>query len=88
MTFEVVGLVYANGIMLFYTSPHVTLALQSLGMTVFKPSKDYFFKVVCAFFFIKNNFLVSKWDFAVVIKHLFDYNYILNVNHPAWVAKL
>ena len=57
---------------LFCLPPHTTHALQPLDVAVFKSLKDYFSKAVRAVCFAKKNFIVSKRDFARVVKQPFE----------------
>ena len=68
LTLELIDLARSNGIILFCLPPHTTHALQPLDVAVFKSLKDSFFKTLRAFCFTKKNFVVSKRDFAAVVK--------------------
>ena len=57
---------------LFCLPLHTTHALQPLDVAVFKSFKDQFFKSVHASSFSKKNFIVSKGDFAAVVKEPFE----------------
>ena len=80
VTLEVIDLAREKNVILFCLPPHTTHALQPLDVAVFKSLKDYFFKAVRAVCFAKKNFIVSKRDFARVVKQPFEHAFsILNI---------
>ena len=72
LTIDVIDKCRANNIILFCLPPHTTHALQPLDVAVFKSLKDNFSKAVRALSFAKKNFVVSKRDFAKVVKRPFE----------------
>ena len=69
---DVIDLCRDNGISLFCLPPHTTHALQPLDVAVFKSLKDSFAKAVRALSFTKKNFIVTKREFARVVKRPLD----------------
>ena len=61
-----------NDITLFYLPPHTTQSLQPLDVVVFMSLKDSFAKAVRAHSFTRKNIIVSKSEFAHVVKHPLD----------------
>ena len=61
-----------NDITLFCLPPHTMHALQPLDVAVFKSFKDSFAKAVRALSFTRKNFIVSKREFARVVKRSLD----------------
>ena len=72
LSLELIDLARKKNVILFCIPPHTTHALQPLDMAVFKSFKDQFFKSVRALSFSKKNFIVSKRDFAAVVKDPFE----------------
>ena len=72
LSLELIDLARKNNVILFCLPPHTTHALQPLDVAVFKSFKDQFFKSVRALSFSKKNFIVSKRDFAAVVKDPFE----------------
>ena len=66
---DVIDLCRDNGISLFCLPTH---ALQPLDVAVFKSLKDSFAKAVRVLSFTKNNFIVTKREFARVVKRPLD----------------
>ena len=78
---DVIDVCRENDITLFCLPPHMTHALQPLGVAVFKSLKDSFAKAVRALSFTKKNFIVSKREFAHVVKRPLDQAFsITNIN--------
>ena len=69
---DVIDVCRENDITLFCLPPHITHALQPLDVAVFKSLKDTFAKSVRALSFTKKNFVVTKREFAHVVKHPLD----------------
>lgn len=69
---DVIDLCRENNITLFCLPPHTTHALQPLDVAVFKSLKDSYAKSVRALSFTKKDFIVSKREFARVIKQPLD----------------
>ena len=69
---DVVDMARNNDVILFCLPPHTTHALQPLDVAVFKSFKNHFSKAVKALSFAKKNFVVSKRDFARVVKDPFE----------------
>lgn len=72
MTLELVDLARENNVILFCLPPHTTHALQPLDVSVFKALKAHFsrsLRVVC---FSRKDFMVTKRDFARVVKEPFE----------------
>ena len=69
---DVIDLARENDIILFCLPPHTTHALQPLDVSVFKSLKSHFSKAVRALSFAKKNFVVTKRDFARVVKSPFE----------------
>ena len=72
MTLDLIDITRSSGVILFCLPPHTTHALQPLDVAVFKSLKDNFLKSVCALSFAKKNFVVSKHEFASVVKEPFE----------------
>ena len=72
VTLDVVDMARNNDVILFCLPPHTTHALQPLDVAVFKSFKNHFSKAVKALSFAKKNFVVSKRDFARVVKDPFE----------------
>ena len=72
VTLDVVDMARNNDVILFCLPPHTTHALQPLDVAVFKSFKNHFSKAVKALSFAKKNFVVSKRDFAQVVKDPFE----------------
>ena len=69
---ELIDLARNNQIILLCLPPHTTHALQPLDVSVFKSLKDHFYRSLRAFCFVKRNFVVSKREFASVVKEPFE----------------
>ena len=69
---DVIDMARNNDVILFCLPPHTTHALQPLDVAVFKSFKNHFSKAVKALSFAKKNFVVSKRDFARVVKDPFE----------------
>ena len=69
---DVVDMARNNNVILFCLPPHTTHALQPLDVAIFKRFKNHFSKAVKALSFAKKNFVVSKRDFAQVVKDPFE----------------
>lgn len=72
ITIDIIDLARENNIILFCLPPHTTHALQPLDVSVFKSLKSYFSKAVHALSFAKKDFIVSKREFARVVKTPFE----------------
>ena len=72
MTLDLIDLARENNIILFCLPPHTTHLLQPLDVSVFKSLKDHFYRSLRAFCFVKRNFVVSKKEFAYVVKEPFE----------------
>ena len=72
ITIEVIDFARENQIILFCLPPHTTHALQPLDVSVFKSLKSHFSKAVHALSFSKRDFVVSKREFARVVKTPFE----------------
>ena len=72
VTLDVVDMARNNDVILFCLPPHTTHALQPLDVAVFKSFKNHFSKAVKGLSFAKKNFVVSKRDFARVVKDPFE----------------
>ena len=72
ITIDVIDLARKNQIILFCLPPHTTHALQPLDVSVFKSLKSHFGKAVHALSFAKKDFVVSKREFARVVKTPFE----------------
>ena len=72
ITIDVIDLARENSIILFCLPPHTTHALQPLDVSVFKSLKSHFSKAVHALSFTKKDFIVSKREFARVVKTPFE----------------
>ena len=71
-TLNVIDLARENDVILFCLPPHTTHALQPLDVSVFRSLKSNFSKVVHALSFAKKYFVVSKREFARVVKVPFE----------------
>ena len=65
---DIIDLARENDVILFCLPPHTTHALQPLDVSVFKSLKSHFSKAVHALSFAKKGFIVSKREFARVVK--------------------
>ena len=72
ITLNVIDLARENDVILFCLPPHTTHALQPLDVSVFRSLKSNFSKVVHALSFAKKDFVVSKREFARVVKVPFE----------------
>ena len=61
-----------NNIILLCLPPHTTHALQALDVSVFKSLKSHFSKALRAWCFTKKDFVVTKRDFARVVKEPYE----------------
>ena len=71
-TLNVIDLAQENDVILFYLPPHTTHALQPLDVSVCKTLKSNFSRVVHSLSFAKKNFVVSKREFARIVKVPFE----------------
>lgn len=69
ITIDVIDLARENKIILFCLPPHTMHALQPLDVSVFKSLKSHFSKALS---FAKKDFVVSKREFARVVKNPFE----------------
>ena len=72
MGLELVDLCREKGIILFCLPPHTTHALQPLDVSVFKSLKDHYSKSVRSLTLARKNFVVTKREFARIIKSPFE----------------
>ena len=72
MGLDLVDLCRENNVILFCLPPHTTHALQPLDVSEFKSLKDHFSKSVRSITFAKQFFIVTKRDFARIIKSPFE----------------
>lgn len=72
LTLDTIDLAHNNGITLFCLPPHTTHALQPLDVAVFKSLKDHFAKTVRSLTFTRMNFIISKREFAKIVKAPFE----------------
>ena len=72
ITLDVIDVAKENDVILFCLPPHTTHALQPLDVSVFKSLKSNFSKTIHALSFTKKDFVVSKRDFARVVKTPFE----------------
>ena len=82
----VIDICRENDLTLFCLPPHTTHALQLLDVAVFKSLKDSFAKSVRALSFTKKNFVLTKREFARVVKHPLDHAFSIS-NIKAGFAK-
>ena len=83
---DVIHLAHKNDVILFCLPLHTTLALQPLDVSVFKSLKSHFSKAVHALSFAKKDFVVSKREFACVVKTPFEQAFSIS-NIKAGFAK-
>ena len=69
---ELIDCARKNNIILLCLPPHTTHALQPLDVSVFKSLKSHFSKALRAWCFTKKDFVVTKRDFARVVKEPFE----------------
>ena len=69
---ELIDCARKNNIILLCLPPHTTHALQPLDVSVFKSLKSHFSKALRAWCFTKKDFVVTKRDFARVVKVPFE----------------
>ena len=72
MGLELVDLCRENSIIMFCLPPHTTHALQPLDVSVFKSLKDHYSKSVRSLTLARKNFVVTKREFARIIKSPFE----------------
>ena len=72
VTMDLIELARDNNVILFCLPPHTTHLLQPLDVSVFKSLKDHFYRSLRAFCFVKKKFVVSKKEFASVVKEPFE----------------
>ena len=72
VSLDVIDLARENDIILFCLPPHTTHALQPLDVSVFKSLKSHFSKAVHSLSLAKRDFVVTKRDFACVVKTPFE----------------
>ena len=72
ITLDLVDLARNSGVVLFCFPPHTTHALQPLDVSVFKALKAHFSKSLRALCFSRRDFMVSKRDFARMVKEPFE----------------
>ena len=72
MTLDVIDVARSNGVILFCLPPHTSHTLQPFDVAVFKSLKDNFFKATRAVSFSKTNFIVTKREFAAMVKGPFE----------------
>ena len=77
MTLDTIDLARNNGIILFCLPPHTTHALQPCDVAVFKSLKDHFAKTVLSLTFTRMNFIVSKREFAKIVKAPFEKAFLI-----------
>ena len=69
---DVIDVAQENDVILFCLPPHTTHALQPLDVLVFRSLKSHFSKAVHSLCFTKKDFVVTKRDFARVVKVPFE----------------
>ena len=72
MTLDLIDLARDNNVVLYCLPPHTTHALQPLDVSVFRSLKSHFSRSLRATYFAKRDFVVSKRDFARVVKEPFE----------------
>ena len=72
ITLDLIDLAKKNKIILFCLPPHTTHALQPLDVCVFRSLKTHFSRSLRAACFARKDFVVSKRDFARVVKEPFE----------------
>ncbi len=77
LTLECIDLARENQVILLCLPPHTTHALQPLDVAVFKALKAHFSRSLRVRCFSKKNFIVSKCDFARVVKELFEFSFLM-----------
>ena len=77
-TIELVDLARSNNVILVCLPPHTTHALQPLDVSVFKSLKAHFSRSLRAWCFTKKNFVVTKRDFARVVKEPFELSFSMS----------
>ena len=75
LTLECIDLARENQIILLCLPPHTTHALQPLDVAVFRALKAHFSRALRVCCFTKKNFIVSKRDFARVLKEPFELSF-------------
>ena len=73
LTLECIDLARENQVILLCLPPHTTHALQPLDVAVFKALKAHFSRALRVCCFTKKNFMVSKRDFARIVKEPFEF---------------
>ena len=71
-TLELIDLARSNNVILLCLPAHTTHALQPLDVAVFKSLKAYFSRSLRTCCFTKKDFIVTKRDFARVVKEPFE----------------
>ena len=79
ITLDLVDLARENDVVLFCLPPHTTHALQPLDVSVFKSLKNHFTKNLRAVCFSRKDFVVSKRDFARVVKEPFETAFSMSI---------
>ena len=69
---ELIDCARTNNVILLCLPPHTTHALQPLDVSVFKSLKSHFSKALRAWCFTKRDFVVTKRDFARVVKEPYE----------------
>lgn len=72
ITLDLIDSARSNNITIFCLPPHCTHALQPLDVAVFKSLKAHFSRSLYAWCFTKRDFVVTKRDFARVVKEPFE----------------
>ena len=72
VSLDVIDVARENNVILFCLPPHTTHALQPLDVSVFRSLKSHFSKAVHSLSFTKKDFVVTKRDFARVVKVPFE----------------
>ena len=82
MTLDLIDLARSENVILFCLPPHCTHALQPLDVSVFKSLKAHFSRALRAFCFTKKDFVVTKRDFARIVKEPFELSFSMsNIKH-------
>ena len=67
-----------NDVILLCLPPHTTRALQPLDVAIFKSLKAHFSRALRAWCFTKKDFIVTKRDFARVVKEPFEMSFSIS----------